>query len=155
MAGTAGAWAWHHTSIVVDDIDRAVAFHREQFGFAVSLEVRGMAEPIQRMLGLASITCDLVQGAAPMSAHVLEFIEFHNRPADADERLPIWPGRAHVAFVVVDIEAALNAVTAAGGSPVGEITDFAEGPAVYCWAPGGGVIELEEWRDLPAAREAR
>jgi Glyoxalase/Bleomycin resistance protein/Dioxygenase superfamily len=144
LTGAAGILTWHHTSIVVDNLDQAVAFHRDQFGFVVVLEARGMAEPIQRMLGLTGITCDLIQAVSPVSNHFIEFIEFHNRPPGVNEMLPIWPGRAHTAFVVTDIERALSTVTASGGRPIGEITDFPEGPAVYCWAPGGGVIELEE-----------
>lgn len=155
MAGAAGAWAWHHTSVVVDDIDRAVAFHRDGLGFSISLEARGMAAPIQQMLGLSDIRCDLVQGSSPISRHVLEFIQFYDIPANADRRLPIWPGRSHIAFLVPDLDAAVGAITTAGGRPVGEITDFPEGPAIYCWAPGGGVIEFEQWREVPSFENRR
>src|ERR1022692_2607266 len=135
LTGATGVLAWHHTSVVVDDLDRAVAFHRGQLGFEVSLEVRAMAKPIQRMLGLARISCDLVQLSSAVGPHVLELIEFRDIPPDAARRLPIWPGRSHLAFVVPDLEAALRSMMASGGRAVGRITDFPEGPAVYCWAP--------------------
>jgi predicted enzyme related to lactoylglutathione lyase len=151
VTGAAGALIWHHTSVVVDDIDHAASFYREQFGFEVSLEAR-LAEQIQQLLALPRITCDLIQGLSPISSHILELIQFSNVPEEADRRLPIWPGRSHLAYVVPDLEAALRSLTDAGGKPVGKTAEFREGPAVYCWTPAGTVVELEQW-DEPAHAE--
>ena len=150
MTGTTGTLIWHHTSVVVDNLDHAIAFHREQFGFEVTLEARGLSEAIQRMLALSGITCDLVQGISPVSGHILELIEFHHIPEHADARLPIWPGRSHLAFVVPDLAAALTSIADAGGKPVGQASEFSEGPAVYCWTPAGTVVELEQWHQPPS-----
>ena len=149
MTGASDALIWHHTSVVVDDIDQAVAFYDSQLGFDVTLETRGMAELIQQMLGVAGITCDLVQGSSPLSPHILELIAFHNIPEHADSRLPIWPGSSHLAFVVPDLPAAVRSLITAGGRPVGQVTEFPEGPAVYCWTPGGAVLEFEQWHEPP------
>jgi catechol 2,3-dioxygenase-like lactoylglutathione lyase family enzyme len=154
VSGAADAIIWHHTSVVVADIDRAVSFYRDQFGFQVSLESR-LAAQIQRLLALPDITCDLVQGYSPISGHVLELIEFSNVPAGADSRLPIWPGMAHLAFVVPDLQAAMRSLAEAGGRPVGQVAEFREGPAVYCWTPAGTVVELEQWHDPHQAETRR
>lgn len=134
----------HHTSTVVEDVDEAVAFLRDSFGFEIRFEARAMTELIQSMLGLPGISCDLVQGVTPVSDHVLEFITFRDVPISCDPRLPVRPGQGHVAYLVSDLDAALVAVRSAGGIPIGAITEFAEGPAVYCAMPRGGVLELEQ-----------
>lgn len=86
---------------------------------------------------------------------MLELIEFSNVPAGADSRLPIWPGMAHLAFVVLDLQAAMRSLADAGGRPVGRVAEFREGPAVYCWTPAGTVVELEQWHDLHQAEARR
>jgi predicted enzyme related to lactoylglutathione lyase len=150
LTGATGTLIWHHTSVVVDNLDRAIAFHRGQFGFEITLESRGLSEAIQRMLAVPGITCDLVQGFSPVSGHVLELIEFHHIPAHADARLPLWPGRSHLAFVVPDLTVAVRSLADAGGEPVGQVTEFPEGPAIYCWTPVGTVVEIEQWHKPPA-----
>lgn len=134
----------HHTSTVVHDIDDAVAFLRDSVGFQIRFEVRAMTDLIQSMLGLPGISCDLVQGVTPGSDHLLEFIAFHQVPIGCDHRLPVRPGQGHLAYLVSDLDAALAAVRRVGGTPIGAITEFAEGPAVYCAMPSGGVLELEQ-----------
>jgi predicted enzyme related to lactoylglutathione lyase len=147
LGNLAGALEWQHTSLVVDDVDLALDFYSSNFGYSRILEVRGMAEPIQSMLGLKEVTCDLIQAVSPIQEHVLEFIAFHNVPDGADERLPIWAGHCHVAFVVKDIAEALAAVKANGGVPIGEVTRFPDSLAVYCWDPAGTIFELEQRTD--------
>jgi predicted enzyme related to lactoylglutathione lyase len=58
--------------------------------------------------------------------------------------MPVWPGIGHAAFLVDDLDYGVSELEAAGGSRIGEIVDFPEGRAVYCWSPSGTVIELEE-----------
>lgn len=134
----------HHTSIVVDDVEASAAFLRDCFGFDVTFRAEAMTGQIQSMLGLPGISCDLVQGVTPQSDHLLEFIAFRDVPAGCDERLPVRPGQGHLAYVVSDLDAGIAAVRRCGGEPVGAVTEFAEGPAVYCFMPGGGVLELEQ-----------
>src|SRR5690606_7735852 len=67
---------WHHTSLAVTDIDLAVAFYRDAFGFEVLFEERGMAAQIASMTGVPDLVCDLVQMRSVLSEQVLEFIAF-------------------------------------------------------------------------------
>jgi predicted enzyme related to lactoylglutathione lyase len=144
MTGTAGAWAWHHTGIAVDNIDRVLAYYSTTLGFEPVFEARGMTDLISQMTGIPGLRADLVQCQSPMSEQVLEFIQFSHVPDDLDERYPLRPGRAHTAYLTPDIEKAVEATVRAGGVMLGEITEFSEGRAVYCADVNGTVIEWEE-----------
>lgn len=138
------AWAWHHTGIAVASIDEALEFYAETLGFRPVFEARGMTDLISRMTGVPGLTADLVQCLSPISGQVLELIRFGNVPDDLDDRLPLRPGRAHMAYLTSDIERAVDATVRAGGMMLGEITEFSEGRAVYCADRFGTVIEWEE-----------
>ena len=60
------------------------------------------------------------------------------------------PGLAHLAFAVDDVEAARDAVVAAGGGSVGEIVSINVPNAgkvtfVYVTDPEGNIVELQKW----------
>ena len=144
VARDADAVGWVHSSLAVDDLDTALAFFRDAFGFRVRFQERGMSDQIRGMTGLDSVTCDLAQLETPISPHVLELIAFHDVPAGRAGWAPTAPGMAHVAFSVDDLERALAAVVRAGGHVLGEITEFEPGPAAYCQAPGGVFLEIAQ-----------
>jgi catechol 2,3-dioxygenase-like lactoylglutathione lyase family enzyme len=133
---------WHHTSLAVSDLERAVDFYRRAFGYEVLYQERGMAEQIARMTGMPGLTCDLAQLRSPVSGHVLELIAF--KGAGSGDPQPLRPGAAHVAFYVDDLEAALAKVERLGAVRLGEITQFDEGRSVYCREPAGSFFELEQ-----------
>lgn len=142
---------WHHTSLAVTDIDLAVAFYRDAFGFEVLFKERGMAAQIASMTGVPDLVCDLVQMRSVLSEQVLEFIAFRKidgSQLDADS-LPIRPGAAHIAFYVESLEEALRRVEALGAVPLGAVTTFSDGRSVYCRAPGGSFFEIEELFEDP------
>ena len=137
--------AWHHSSLAVADLEAAVRFYREAFGFQVAFREDGMSDQIASMTGLAGLTCDLAQLRHPASGHVLELICFHggSEVAAPDPR-PLRPGAAHVAFFVDDLEAALARVEALGARRLGQITRFSDGLSVYCREPAGSFFEIEQ-----------
>lgn len=139
-----GAWAWHHTGIAVANVDEVLDFYSSTLGFEPVFEARGMTDLISQMTGIPGLTADLVQCVSPMSGQVLEFIEFKNVPDDLDDRYPLRPGRAHTAYLTHDLDLAVEETVKAGGVILGEITEFAEGRAVYCADRNGTVIEWEE-----------
>ncbi|MGE4250430.1 MAG: VOC family protein [Parvibaculaceae bacterium] len=137
--------AWEHSSLAVDDMDTAVRFFHDAFGFEEIFSERGMAGQIESITGSPGMKCDLIQLRAPASRHVLELIAF--TPADgkwAPDALPVRPGASHVAFAVADLAAAMRAVEALGAVILGKLTKFDDGPAVYCRVPGGAFIELAQ-----------
>ena len=138
---------WHHTSLAVSDLDRAIDFYRRAFAYELLFEERGMAGQIARMTGIAGLTCDLAQLRSPISGHVLELIAF--KGAAAGDPRPLRPGAAHIAFYVDDLEAALSTVERLGAERLGEITQFDEGRSVYCREPAGSFFELEQVKHEP------
>lgn len=147
MTGTAGGFRWHHTGIAVSDIDKAVEFYSTTLGFEVAFEARGMTDLIQSITGVPGLSADLIQCVSPLGDQVLEFIQFSGVPENAPDILPIRPGRVHTAYLVPDINAAVDATEQAGGYRLGRITEFAEGWAVYCADGAGNVIEWEEAKE--------
>jgi catechol 2,3-dioxygenase-like lactoylglutathione lyase family enzyme len=131
---------WAHSALAVVDLDRAVAFYREAFGFAVLFEARGMTDLIARIAGVEGLGCDLAQLRRPDSPHVLELIAFRSPAAAVEARPPV----GHLAFHVADFDPALAVVGTLGAEQVGEVTRFPEGRSVYCREPGGSVFELAE-----------
>ena len=128
----------------MSSVDEAVDRYSQLADFRVVFEARDMSDLIQSMTGVPGLRADLVQCSSPMSEQVLEFIHFRKIPARVDDRLPLQPGRAHVAFLVPDLDRAVWELVQAGGEMLGAITEFAEGRAVYCADPSGTVIEWEE-----------
>jgi predicted enzyme related to lactoylglutathione lyase len=142
-----GEWAWHHTGLTVRDLSRALDFYRVAFGFEVEFEAIGLADDVQRTLNVPRIRCDLIMCRALASGVRLELLRFTNIPEDAPSDLPLWPGSAHVAYAVEDIDAAIRQLEAAGGRQLGEVVSFPTGRSVYCWAASrSGVVEFEEVR---------
>lgn len=144
LGGALRTWQQHHTGIVVSDFDAAIHFYRENLGFVPEFEVRGMAGQFARTVGVDGISCDLAQLWNPRTESRLELIRVHGTVDGLDPTLPIHTGVAHTAYLVGDLSAAADLIQRAGGSMLGEIVEFAEGPAAYFRTPGGTVIELEE-----------
>lgn len=77
---------------------------------------------------------------------IFQYREHDARPPTAVNRL----GLAHLAFAVDDVEAARQAVLAAGGGEVGEVVSLQVPGAgtvtfVYLTDPEGNVLELQRW----------
>lgn len=142
-AGTTASWEWHHSGLVVDDLDAAIRFYSETLGYTVDFEARGMTGLFSRTVGIDGVGCDLAQLVGPLSPVRLELIQVRGVPAGLDPRLPVHVGVGHGAYLVDDLEAAVAAVVHAGGRALGEIVAFDEGPAVYCWTAAGTILELE------------
>ncbi|MFT4084172.1 MAG: VOC family protein [Nocardioides sp.] len=142
--GEVRAWSWHHSGLVVADIDESIDFYHRTLGYEVELLVREMDDQFQRTVGLSGVVCDLVQLLAPYGGTRLELLEVRGVPAGTPPWMPVHVGIGHGAYQVRDLDASLRALLRAGGVALGEVVDFAEGRAVYCRSSTGTVIELEE-----------
>jgi catechol 2,3-dioxygenase-like lactoylglutathione lyase family enzyme len=85
-------------------------------------------------------------GASGPTLEVFQYADELEQPARAVNR----PGWGHIAFVVGDVQAAREAVLAAGGHDVGklvtvEIPNAGTITFVYVTDPEGNVIELQCW----------
>ena len=137
--------SWHHTSLAVTDLDRALEFYREAFGFERLFEARGMTSEIVSMTGVAELSCDLAQLKLPGSEQVLELIAFQADHLLPESTAPLQVGAGHIAFSVPNLEIALDEAETLGATLLGEITTFSEGRSAYCREPAGSVFELTEF----------
>ncbi len=143
--------AWHHTSLAVADLDKAVGFYVAAFGYRLAFEERGMTREIRRMTGRQCLSCDLAMLISPVSAQMLEIIAF--KGAGRALSLPLPPGSGHIAFQVASLDRAASHVRGLGAEMLGEVTEFPEGRAAYFREPGGSFFELEELTDEGWAKE--
>lgn len=136
-----------HTTLVVRDLDAAVAFFTE-----LGLKLEGRAsvsgDTVSRILGVADVASDIAMMITPDGHSRLELTRF--RSPDAVEVTP-WPtpphvlGWANVMFEVDDIRDTVARLDPLGGGLVGEIVDY-EGVYLlgYIRGPEGVVIALAE-----------
>jgi catechol 2,3-dioxygenase-like lactoylglutathione lyase family enzyme len=137
--------AFAHPGLVVPDLDKAVAFYRDMFGFRVISDQEGWenSRETDRAIGLnnsASKGCMLAGHNC-----FLELFEYSSPEQTAtapQSYLAHEPGIRHLAFYVDDVKRELDRLLALGGGQLGEVVDGAA--AVYARDPFGNIIELCE-----------
>ena len=144
MINQLDSWAWHHSGFAVASLPGALKFYRYALGFEPVFEAIDMSDLIESVTGISGLRADLVQCRSPFSSEILELIEFRNVPASYSGPAPVQPGRAHSAFLVTDLQRAVETVEQLGGGLIGQITVFSEGRAAYLTDGAGNAIELEE-----------
>jgi len=142
-----------HTNLVAEDWQKLAKFYEEVFGCIPF-------PPERDLSGRWLEDCNAVPGAEIRGMHLrlpgfgsegptLEIFQYNRqeeRPRTAANR----PGFAHIAFAVDDVEAAREAVLAAGGGTLGklvsvEIAGAGQITLVYMTDPEGNIIELQKW----------
>ena len=142
-----------HVSIVAADWKRLAEFYEAVFGCT-------RVPPERNLAGAWLDTATGVSGAQIRGIHLrlpgtgddgptLEMFQY-NHAQDRPETAINRPGFAHIAFSVDNVEAARNAVIAAGGGSVGEIVSREIPGAgritfVYLTDPEGNILELQHW----------
>jgi len=142
-----------HTNIIAQDWKRLAEFYEQVLGCVP-------VPPERNLAGQWVEEATSVPGAQIRGAHLrlpgygergptLEIFQYNRqeqRSATAINR----PGLAHIAFVVDDVQAARDAVIAAGGRDWGKIVSVEIPSAgsitfVYVTDPEGNIIELQRW----------
>ena len=142
-----------HTNLIARDWHALADFYQRVFGCIPVPPERNLSGPIMEA-GTG------VPGAHLRGMHLrlpgygdngptLEIFTYNtlaDKPATAVNR----PGFAHIAFAVDDVQAAREAVIAAGGRSVGEVVtvQIVTGAQVtWCYVadPEGNIIELQAW----------
>ena len=145
----------HHVAIAVPDLDAAVTFYSEAFGFDVvqRSEFKGDAEQVDAAIGLKQAAARMAMLKAP-NAHI-ELWQYSN-PAPEDKRArPCDLGYPHFALQVDDIEAEYERLLGHGMTFVGPPVNFGGSSAIYGADPFGNVIELYDIRDPNTAQLER
>lgn len=142
-----------HTNLTARDWRRLAAFYQEVFGC--------VPKPPERDLSgawLDSLTA--LEGAHLTGMHLtlpghgpngptLEIFNY-DQMLERPEPVVNERGFGHLAFLVEDVPAALDAVLAAGGGAVGEVTRTVVSgvgtlTVVYARDPEGNILELQNW----------
>lgn len=142
-----------HTNLIARDWRKLADFYISVFGCQPVPPERHLTAP-----WVAEVTA--VPGAQIHGMHLRlpgfgpdgPTLELFSYPQVAEGSHPAVnrPGFAHLAFLVEDVQAALDAVLAAGGSQVGKLVRVevpGAGRLVFVYAadPEGNILELQKW----------
>jgi len=134
--------AFSHPGIVVSDLEKAIAFYRDMFGFRVIGQEGWDDSPAtDEAIGLKGSASK----GAMMAGHncFLELFEYQAPEQTApppETFLAHETGIRHIAFYVDDVKKEFERLLALGGSKLGEAVEGAA--AVYARDPLGNIIEL-------------
>ncbi len=145
-----------HVNIVVENLPRMTAFYRDALGLRVTREVTIRGDWIEAITLLSGVEADVVY-LEPPTGPPLELIAYRSpqgsRPGDLEK--PNTLGLRHLAFLVKDIDAALEAVRAAGGEILAPVQTVPTGQVefgtrqkwiAYCRDPEGNLLEFCDYR---------
>ena len=134
-----------HTGIVVEDLDRALAFYGELLGFQVSKQMEESGAFIDTILGLESVTVTTVKMAAP-DGQLIELLKFHTHSQKGNPRGICDIGITHIALTVDNIDHEYERLINKGILFISPPHHSPDGYAkvAFCRAPEGTFIELVE-----------
>ncbi len=142
-----------HTNLIAEDWHNLVAFYRDVFGCEQLNPAKKLSDPwVAKITGVAGAVIRVAHlrlpghGDTGPTLEVITYVEGQARQKIAAD----LPGYSHIAFTVDDVEAARDAVLAAGGSCVGElvtvdIPNRGRLREIYVADPEGNIIELHNW----------
>ncbi len=136
-----------HVSVVVDDIEDAIAFFAE---LGMELEARAPIEGtwVDRINGLDGIRVEIAMMRTPDGHGKLELTKFHS-PAVISAEPAVAPpntlGLRSVMFAVDDIEDTVARLRTRGGELIGEVVPY-EDLYLLCYlrGPAGVIVALAE-----------
>jgi len=138
--------AFHHTAIVVTDIERSIAFYGQHFAAVLEMQLRHVGgRDVAALHRLAEVDFDLAFLA--IGGGRLELFEFHVPRSTTDNRSASSFGLSHVAFEVDDLHARYSEMRELGvhftAPPLELSDDTAPGFVIaFCSDPDGNQVEL-------------
>ena len=137
----------HHVSIVVDDLEAAIAFFAE-----LGMELEGTAPiegpEVDRVNGLHGVRVDIAMMRTPDGHGRLELTKFHTPTAvsaEPENALGNTLGLRSIMFAVDDIDATVAGLRARGAELVGEVAQFEDTYRLcYVRGPEGIIVALAE-----------
>ena len=141
----------HHVAISVENLDAAVSFYQNAFGFeVVQTSDFNKNKLVDAAIGLTDAEARMAMLKAP-NAFVELWEYVHPQPKDLRSR-PCDYGYPHFALQVSNIDDEYDRLLEAGMTFAGEVVHFnKETAAIYGKDPFGNIIELYEINtpDLP------
>jgi predicted enzyme related to lactoylglutathione lyase len=150
-----------HTNLIARDWRRLAQFYKQVFGCTPVPPARDLrGQWLEEGTGVSGAEITGLHLRLPgygEDGPTLEIFQYNHeseRPPTAVNR----PGYAHIAFSVDDVEAARDAVLAAGGDVVGKVVsvDIPDAGIVtftYVSDPEGNIVELQRWSPSLAPRK--
>ena len=136
-----------HTGITVSNLECALALWRDVLGFELSHTAHQTGEMAEEITGVTGAEINLAVLKSP-GGHKIELLEYL-APSDRKhvDLRPCDVGSAHVALLVDDLDAVLNAIAASGWKAAGQPQTLKTGPnagkrVVYVRDPDGTTIEF-------------
>jgi predicted enzyme related to lactoylglutathione lyase len=142
-----------HTNLIAHDWRKLTLFYEQVFGCSPVLPQRHLSGRwLEVATGLPGAEIQGIHLRLPghgdkgPTLEIFQYSPGMDHPSVAVNR----PGYGHIAFAVRDVEAARQAVLAAGGGEVGALTTVAVAGAgtitfVYLTDPEGNLLELQRW----------
>lgn len=141
-----------HASFTVADLDRSIAFYRDELGLELVHTQVQDHEYTRTFVGYPDAHLKIAQiaipvGEQPRSGHVLELVEYVTPVGEPVHPERCQPGAAHLAFMVDDVWEMYERLSGRGvvfiSSPVRIAAGINEGGAtVYLEDPDGNTLEL-------------
>jgi catechol 2,3-dioxygenase-like lactoylglutathione lyase family enzyme len=136
-----------HVTVVVDDLDAAIAFFVE-----LGMELEGATlvkgSEVDRVSGLDDVQADIAMMRTPDGHGRLELTKYRAPTAvgvEAENARPNMLGLRSVMFAVDDVEDAVARLRAHGGELVGEVVQY-QGAYRLCYVrgPAGIIVALAQ-----------
>jgi predicted enzyme related to lactoylglutathione lyase len=143
-----------HVNLVARDWRRLATFYQEVFGCVIVPPERDLSgtwlEDVTRVAGARIRGAHFRLPGHGSEGPTLEIFQYSPEKAASEPTAANRPGFAHIAFAVENVQAARDAVLAAGGKDFGRLVTT-ETPGVgtltvvYVTDPEGNIIELQKW----------
>ncbi len=136
-----------HVSVVVDDLESAIAFFTE---LGMELEGRAPIEGpgVDLLNGLDAVRVDIAMMRTPDGHGALELTKFHNPTAvraEPENALGNTLGIRSVMFLVDDVDTTVAGLRARGVKLVGEVVQYQDSYRLcYVRGPEGIIVALAE-----------
>jgi catechol 2,3-dioxygenase-like lactoylglutathione lyase family enzyme len=136
-----------HVSVVVDDLEAAIAFFVE-----LGMELEGQApiegRSVDRVNALDGVRVDIAMMRTPDGHGRLELTKFHTPTAvsaEPENAPPNTLGLRSVMFAVDDVDATVARLRAHGAELVGEVVQYQDSYRLcYVRGPAGIIVALAE-----------
>jgi glyoxylase I family protein len=137
----------HHTGLTVSNLERALAFWGDALGADVVMRQEKQGGYFEAIVGEAAVDVRMAHVAFGGEGPRIELFEYRSPRADHVRPRPADVGFAHVCVACDDLDAVLERLVAAGGTPVSDPIAVdsganAGGRAVYVRDPDGHTVEL-------------
>jgi len=146
MLGAMAILRMDHVSVVVDDLEAAIAFFTE-LGMELEGQVPVEGRSVDRVNGLDGVRVDIAMMRTPDGHGKLELTRFRHPPLSAGQENapPNTLGLRSVMFAVDDLEDVVARLRTHGAELVGQIDQF-EDAFLLCYVrgPAGIIVALAE-----------